>query len=147
MGKIADELIERSKFDNAMIVGSEIRSAIDELKQELEDYKISMQPDTYFSVRVDNFSEAVSALRQGEEYRRNFKRSMTHAIVDFELFDKMLDSIEFLIHLNQKKEKQLRSCDSCSLNQFNECENDQTCWKNLALSALAAEMNSKNFNI
>lgn len=39
MGRIADELSERSKSDNAMIVGSEIREAIAELQAEVDALK------------------------------------------------------------------------------------------------------------
>ena len=35
MGKLSDELRERSKLDNAIIVGSEIRAALSELDAEL----------------------------------------------------------------------------------------------------------------
>ena len=49
MGKLADELFERSKRDDKMIVGSEIRAALQELQVEKNSLLYDLLHDLYFA--------------------------------------------------------------------------------------------------
>ena len=54
--------------------------------------------------------------------------------ITLQMFVQLFDNA-YKSYLLRKKEKQLISCDACSYQQFNQCENDSTCWKDRAEKA------------